>query len=174
MRKGRLDQAAALAVKIDDVIKRHNSAERCRVDVMSDPRNMWAKVRQLTGRAESSNHKSDITAAVLNSHYASVSTDDSYIAPSVKLTAVNQNSFNHIAEWRMFDILDNLRPTSAGLDEIPAWFLRIGAPLFAKPIAAIMNLSLSSAVVPQQWKKASILPIPKIQSPQFPSDFRPI
>ena len=37
-----------------------------------------------------------------------------------------------------------------------------------------MNLSLSSAVVPQQWKKASILPIPKIPSPQCPSDFRPI
>ena len=138
---------------------------------------MWAKVRQLTCRskhAESANHKSDVTAAVLNSHYASVSTNDSYIAPSVKHTAINESSLNHIAEWRMFDILDNLRPTSAGLDDIPAWFLRIGAPLFAKPIAAIMNLSLSSAVVPQQWKKASILPIPKIPSPQCPSDFRPI
>jgi len=37
-----------------------------------------------------------------------------------------------------------------------------------------MNLSLSSSVVPQQWKSASILPIPKVSSPSAPADYRPI
>jgi hypothetical protein len=37
-----------------------------------------------------------------------------------------------------------------------------------------MNLSLSSSVVPQQWKSASILPIPKVPSPSVPADYRPI
>jgi hypothetical protein len=38
----------------------------------------------------------------------------------------------------------------------------------------MFNLSLSSSVVPKQWKAASILPIPKIPSPQVPADYRPI
>ena len=61
-----------------------------------------------------------------------------------------------------------------GLDNIPAWFLRIGAPFFAAPLADMMNLSLSSSIVPNQWKAASILPIAKVTSPQAPSDYRPI
>ena len=74
----------------------------------------------------------------------------------------------------MFDILDHLHDTAEGLDGIPAWFLRVGAPFFAAPIADIMNLSLATSVVPVQWKKASILPIAKITVPQTPADFRPI
>ena len=54
MRSGRTDEAAALAGKIGDAIKRYNSAELCRVDVVADARSMWAKVRQLTGRSKSS------------------------------------------------------------------------------------------------------------------------
>jgi len=60
------------------------------------------------------------------------------------------------------------------LDGVPAWFLKIGAPFFAAPLADMFNLSLSSSVVPTQWKMASILPIPKIASPQTPADYRPI
>jgi hypothetical protein len=48
MRSGKIEQAAALAVKIGDTIKKFNSAELGRVDVLSDAGNIWAKVRQLT------------------------------------------------------------------------------------------------------------------------------
>jgi hypothetical protein len=61
-----------------------------------------------------------------------------------------------------------------GLDNIPAWFLKIGAPFFAAPLTDMMNLSLSSSVVPHQWKSASILPIAKVPTPTSPADFRPI
>ena len=74
----------------------------------------------------------------------------------------------------MFNILDTLRHTASGLDSIPAWFLRIGAPFFAAPIASMMNLPLSSSVVPGQWKSASILPVAKVSVPLSPSDYRPI
>ena len=61
-----------------------------------------------------------------------------------------------------------------GLDNIPAWFLRIGAPFFAGPICSMMNLSLSSSLVSRQWKAASFPPIPKTSTPRAPSDYRPI
>jgi hypothetical protein len=97
-----------------------------------------------------------------------------YIAPSVKDTANNLSAATYITKLRLFKVLDTLRPTATGLDNIPAWFLRIGAPFFNAPLADLMNLSLSSSVVAQQWKLATILPIPKISTPLVPSDYRPI
>ena len=38
--------------------------------------------------------------------------------------------------------LDTLRPTVMGLDNIPAWYLKIGAPFFADPLADMMNIVL--------------------------------
>ena len=69
---------------------------------------------------------------------------------------------------------DHLRPTATGLDQLPAWFLRLGAPVFCRPIARLFNLSLSTSTVPQQWKQASIRPLPKVAAPKQHADFRPI
>ena len=77
-------------------------------------------------------------------------------------------------EFQIFNVLDRLRPTATGLDNLLAWFLQVDAPLFAAPVADLMNLSLDMSVVPTQWKRASILPIPKVNTPVSPSDFRPI
>lgn len=52
--------------------------------------------------------------------------------------------------------------------------MKIGAPLFAAPIADVINLSLSTSVVPKQWKAAYILPVPKLSVPMSPADYRPI
>jgi hypothetical protein len=177
MREGSTEKAAALATKIGVAIKSYNSAELCKVDMLSDSRSVWDKVRTLTGRAPSSttaNHNAEITATILNKHYAAISSDAGYTAPSVKSTANNHSANALISERRIFKILDTLHHTATGLDGIPAWFLRVGAPFFAAPIAALMNLSVSSSVVPTQWKQSSILPFVKIHPPTKPSDYRPI
>ena len=145
MRAGRTEEAAALAGKIGAAIKSHTSAELCKVDMLSDSRSVWDKVRQLTGRTQSSStasHNPDISAATLNKHYAAISSDANYTTPSVKCTANNESASSVITDWRMFKILDTLHHTATGLDGIPAWFLRIGAPFFAEPIAAMMNESV--------------------------------
>ena len=64
--------------------------------------------------------------------------------------------------------------TAEGLDNLPAWFLRVAAPVFSKVITHIFNLSVNMSYVPLQWKTAVISPIPKIPNPTSPSDFRPI
>ena len=138
---------------------------------------MWAKVRLLTGRSENrsrANPELGITASTLNKHYANISTDASYKAPGIKLTANLENASSHVTEWQVFKALESLKLTATGLDNIPAWFLKIGAPLLAAPIADVINLSLSTYVVPKQWKAAYILPVPKIAVPQSPADYRPI
>ena len=44
--------------KISNAIKNYNTAELICVDVLVDPRNMWAKVRRLTGRTKSIDNQS--------------------------------------------------------------------------------------------------------------------
>ena len=71
-------------------------------------------------------------------------------------------------------MLDSIKPTSAGLDGIPHWFLRVAAPFIFKPIAFLFNQSMSYSYVPTQWKSSIITPAPKTSNPGKCEDFRPI
>ena len=66
-------------------------------------------------------------------------------------------------------MFDTLHPTATELDQIPAWFLRLGAPIFAAPLARLFEQSLT-----QQWKTAVISPLPTIATRTQASDFRPV
>jgi len=71
----------------------------------------------------------------------------------------------------IFHMLDFLKTSAAGLDAIPAWYLRLSAPAFAAPLTVLINQSFSVGVVPQQWKVASITPVPKVAKPAQCSDY---
>ena len=87
---------------------------------------------------------------------------------------VNSNSEQQITEQEVFRILDTLKKTATGLDKLPAWFLRLGAPVFAKRVASLFNKSLQEGAVPDQWRRAYIHPIAKTSTPAAPVDYRPI
>src|SRR3989442_179859 len=69
---------------------------------------------------------------------------------------------------------DSLKTTATGPDGLPAWLLRLGAPMLTYPISLLFNRSLRDSYVPSQWKGAYISPIAKIAQPQQPADYRPI
>jgi hypothetical protein len=52
MRACRTEEAAALAVKIGAAIKLHNSAELCKVDMLSDPKSLWDRAGKNLGFLE--------------------------------------------------------------------------------------------------------------------------
>ena len=104
-----------------------------------------------------------LTAQSLNDHYANISIDNGYLAPRPKLTAFD--GLTRITEMTVFRMLDTLHPTATGLDRTPAWFLRLGAPVFAAPLARLFDQSLATGVVPHHWKTAVISPIPKTATP---------
>ena len=127
----------------------------------------------IRGRTTNNDYRVDgLTAQTLNDYYAAISTDSSYSAPKLKLTAPAASPF--ISEITVFRMLDRLRPTATGLDAVPAWFLRLGAPGFAAPIAELFNMTITAGIVPKQWKVAIIAPIPKTTKPMQPKDYRPI
>ena len=116
----------------------------------------------------------DVTASTLNEHYANISTDKQYVPPCRK-DSVHQpahpNDEYPFTEYEVFRLLDNLRSTATGLDELPAWFLRLGAPILAKPITSLFNQSIICSTVPAQWKRAYIRPVNKIAVPKVPGRF---
>ena len=77
-------------------------------------------------------------------------------------------------ELTVFNVLDKLKCTAAGEDELPYWFLKIAAFNIAMPLTHMFNLSMSTGIIPSQFKRALIKPIPKINLPKTHSDYRPI
>ena len=62
-------------------------------------------------------------------------------------------------------MLDGLAATSSGTDGMPHWFIRIAAPSICSPITHLFNLSLTTSIVPTQWKTSAITPVPKTKQP---------
>jgi len=169
MHVGRTDEAGALAARIRTVITRSSTRWMRDVNTRKNAKGAWTKVREvLRGAGNDNSHQVDgLTAEVLNKHYADISTDCDYRAPRSKHTVVGQIS--SITEMDTFQILNTLRPTATGLGGIPAWFLRIGAPVFAVPLAQLFNQSVVEGALPSQWRTAVITPIPKVPKPKTSS-----
>jgi len=164
MRAGRTEEAGDLAKRIRAAIIRQDGAQLRHVDTRRCAKDTWAKIRQLTGVV--SDHGAswcdDVSQAaqMMNDHYAAVSADAGYRFTQLKQTAAPRHCL--ITAESVFRALDHLRPTATGLDNIPAWFLRLSAPIFSCPIAQLYNQSISCGVVPRQWKSSYISPISKV------------
>ncbi len=63
---------------------------------------------------------------------------------------------------------------STGLDKLPARFVRDSADIITPPFTHIMNLSITTAVVPKEFKKAKVIPLHKKNSRQDAGNFRPV
>jgi hypothetical protein len=175
MRAGRVEEAGALARQIGRDIMRRSKRQLEQIDIKSNTKDLWKVVRQLTGREHESAADPGITADSLNCHYASVSTDANYEQPPLKTTVAECPGWTYyVTDYEAFRILDTLRPTATGLDKLPTWFLRLAAPALCGPIADLINLSLLTSKVPQQWKQARIRPTPKTMNPRQAADYRPI
>ena len=76
-------------------------------------------VRQLMGRRQQTGPVVGVTAESLNNHYATISTDNSYMPPGIKQSAFPASP-EYMPEYRIFQLLDHLHPTATGLDQLPA------------------------------------------------------
>jgi len=86
------------------------------------------------------------------------STDSNYSQPASSTLLHPANFSLYISAWRVFDIFDQLDPTATWLDQLPAWFLQVGA-FFLNQLLGSSNF-LSRPSVPKQWKQASVRPVP--------------
>ena len=63
---------------------------------------------------------------------------------------------------------------SLGPNDFPRQILKEFAPELSTPFSNIINHSLKTGIFPDAYKKAEIVPIPKVNPPQSLSDLRPI
>ena len=55
---------------------------------------------------------------------------------------------------------------SLGPDGFPNWLFQDFAGVLGKPVCAIFNNSLRSGYIPNMWKSANVVPIPKMSPPK--------
>ena len=134
MRAGRTEEAGSIAARIRNTITRSSSRWLRQINTRKNAKDAWAKVREvIKGKANRVGEQVEgLTAQTLNTHYATISTDNGYSVPRLKLTA--HEDLRRITEYDVFRMLDTLRPTATGLNLIQAWFLRLGAAIFAAPL----------------------------------------
>ena len=64
---------------------------------------------------------------------------------------------------------------ATGPDNIPAWVLKDHTNILAAPLTAIVNSSLREGVIPNEWKMANVIPLPKTKPMiSVETDIRPI
>src|SRR6218665_457954 len=156
MRAGRVEEASAFADRVRKCIQRVTGAQLRDLDLRRDPKDLWTRVNNITkgkGHAVPDNAP---TAEQFNEHFARLSTDDHYEQPSKRLTATPDWQFT--SERRGFNLLDHLHHTADGDDCLPAWFLRLSAPVYSAPLAHLINLSFSTGHVPSSAKRPSSTP----------------
>ena len=72
-------------------------------------------------------------------------------------------------------IINKLKPkTSSGFDDISCKLMKLSVNYITDPLAYIINLSLSSGIVPRQMKVAKVVPIFKSGDKYIFSNYRPV
>ena len=79
-----------------------------------------------------------------------------------------------ISEIDTWKLLVKFCKKSLGPGDFPRKILQEFAPEFALPFSDIVNCSIKTGVFPEAYKKAEIVPIPKVNPPRALSDLRPI
>jgi len=101
------------------MIIRKNTSQLRSVDAVRDAKDMWDRVRDLTKhRTQEGTAPPGITAEILNNHCAAISTDVLYQPSRLKQSCQVQHDC--IDEMHVFQMLDRLRSTATGLDQLPA------------------------------------------------------
>ena len=113
--------------------------------------------------------------------------NDFFVSVSEHLPQLDRNNEAFDVEGQLPDeyvidlttTLQALRKVKAnkatGPDNVPAWILKNHANILAGPLTAIFNSSLREGIIPDTWKSANIIPVPKVNPPNtIEKDIRPI
>ena len=153
----------------------------------TNPRMWWRKTQSILGKNSCSNSMAGLSAELcdgdiqalteeINSFFHSVSCNLPSLQPPVsKETVVVPDKFILTVEEVEKALLKSDTSKATGPNDIPTWILHDLAGLISKPVCCIFNTSIREGSLPTDWKKADVVPIPKLNPPKsIQSDLRPI
>ena len=105
-----------------------------------------------------------------------------------KIPHINQNPLKYLenkpksslflsaaSPWEIKKILNEIPSKfSSGWDDIPSVVVKKSPDNTLFALSHIFNLSLNTGIFPNLFKKAKIIPIPKVRSPKALNQYRPI
>ena len=84
-------------------------------------------------------------------------------------------SFSRIQVDELKNEIKNIKVfKSSGIDNVASKFLKDAFTILEEQFLFILNKSIDLHKFPDDWKKATVIPLPKINNPKLVSDFRPI
>jgi hypothetical protein len=146
-------------------------------------KNIWKSLKLvLPSKKNDSPCPDDISPDDFNHYFTSVGMNltknfNSDILPNIDIDKPSCTfSLSHISSHSVYLSLVNL-PDKGGLDilNFDNTLLKAAAPVLSDVLSYLFNLSLSSGLVPTDWKKALVTPIYKGKGVKHdPSNYRPI
>ena len=146
----------------------------------------WRETKKLTGQSSKpellplmnsvAGGDAQLLADLINISLQQVSNDLTPL-PAVYSVDSNDASCEFVVQpFEVFYKLSHIKVhKSPGPDGIPNWLLRDFAFALSEPICHIFNSSISEGIVPSLWKRANVVPIPKLRPPKsVQDDLRPI
>ena len=144
------------------------------VSSVKSARETWKSIR-VVGKfsRKASSSSTSFSAQQLSDYFASNFQTNNKVSVESVESDFPASSFQ-FSVFETYSYLKRMRRKSCGSDGIPFWVLRDWSIIFASPITALFNHSLRSGKVPSSFKRADIIPIPKVSRPNHLSDMRPI
>ena len=119
MRTGRVEEANALAQRIGKDIARRCEIRLSKVDGKVDSKGMWAAVRQFTAwpKTRWQSSRWGYRRFLEPSLHLYFDRYTAYQQPSLKSTASLPHT-EYLSQWTVFKLLNTLRPTATGFDQL--------------------------------------------------------
>jgi len=154
-------------------------------NLSSNPRKFWTFLKSRTASKSTPTYitengidytNSTIKANIFNKFFHSVFTsNDDKNVPTVHPTYDPNLSELSLIPGEVLKILKELDCSKAtGPDGLPTKILKDFARELSVPICAIFNASLSHGLIPNDWKKANIIPVFKKGKKSSANNYRPI
>ncbi len=181
-RNGKLEEAAALSVKINELVA-ENKQKLMEKASNGDVKTLWKTVNTTANKNSQYYNLLNEFESVdkINEHFTAIATDPEYNISNpvafdhTKLVSSGpDNEIPELTEYLVFRALDSITKTASGPDNIPSWFFKKFSPLLASAVLDIFNTVLRTATTPSNWRHAVITPIPKVPQVRELTDLRPI
>lgn len=116
---------------------------------------------------------------IINEHFLDVPGHDTVTISDITSFELNRFgtstfTLQPVSETTITNYIMSIDSNATGTDGISREMIILSLPRTLSTLTNIVNKSLVSGVVPDQWKKALITPIPKVDKPTEPKDLRPI